>query len=267
MKTKINWIVGCSILLFIMGCKQNKQAEPAIEKPNWIQLFNGNDLDGWTVKIKGRPLGENYKNTFRAENGVMVVNYESYSKFENAFGHIYYKTPFSDYKFRMEYLFVGEQIDDGPAWAYKNSGVLIHCQDPNSIGLSQNFPVSIEVQLLGGDGSEDRPTANVCTPGTHIEMNDEIITDHCIRSNSNTFHDEQWIRLEIEVYNDSLIKHMINGVEVMRYSNPIFGGDVDFDNDKWQLQEGDPLKGGYISLQSESHPVEFRKIELLNLTL
>jgi hypothetical protein len=31
------------------------------------------------------------------------------------------------------------------------------------------------------------------------------------------------------------------------------------------MAQGTPLREGYIALQSESHPVEFRKVELLNL--
>ena len=166
----------------------------------------------------------------------------------------------------MQYRFTGNQIKDGAAWATRNSGVMIHCEDPKNIGINQNFPVSIEVQLLGGlSNGEERSTGNLCTPGTHVTIDDVLITDHCIRSTSATYDGEQWINLEIEVHNDSIIKHFINGENVMTYTKPIIGGPVDYNEDYWKAKEGMPLKGGYISLQSESHPVEFKNIEILEL--
>ena len=257
----------------IQSCKDNeKKASDAVveaetPKENWINLLNGKDLSDWIVKIKGYPAGENYNNTFIMEDGILKVNYDEYNgEFKNTFGHIYYKKPFSNYKFRMDYRFLGEQIADGASWATRNSGIMIHCEDPMKIGLDQDFPVSIEVQLLGGNGIDERTTANLCTPGTNVVMNDSLRTDHCISSNSKTYHGEQWVNVEIEVKNDSIIKHFINGEEVMRYYKPQYGGgNVNYNLDYWKSMEGKPLKGGYISLQSESHTVEFKNIEILEL--
>lgn len=235
-------------------------------KEKWTSLFNGKDLSGWVVKIKGHPVGHNFNDTFIVEDGILKVDYSNYNDtFQNTFGHIYYKKPFSNYKFRLDYRFTGEQLKDGQGWAYRNSGVMIHCEDPYKIGLHQNFPLSIEVQLLGGDGQTERQTANLCTPGTHVEMAGKVITQHCTTSNSKTLHGNQWVHLEIEVRNDSVIKHFINGEEVMRYHKPQYGGEMDYNNDYWQSLEGKPLSSGYISLQSESHPVEFKNIEILVL--
>lgn len=245
------------ISVIFLGCTENEK---------WISLFNGKDLTNWTVKIKGHPVGNNYNNTFIVENGVLKVDYTKYNnKFNNTFGHIYYNTPFSNYRFKMDYRFVGEQLSDGADWATRNSGVMIHCEDPNFIGLDQNFPVSIEVQLLGGNGMDDRTTANLCTPGTHVTIGESLIEEHCTTSTSETYHGDQWVHLEIEVRGDSIIKHFINGKEVMRYHKPQYGGKVDHNNEYWKTLEGKPLKKGYISLQSESHPIEFKNIALLNL--
>lgn len=232
---------------------------------NWIQLFNGKDLNDWTVKIKGHPAGENFKNTFRAVEGVLQVNYDEYDTFGTSYGHIFYKKEFSNYKLRLQYRFIGEQVKDGQEWARKNSGVMIHSQSPESMGLNQDFPVSVEVQLLGGLGTEDRQTANVCTPGTHIVINNELVTTHCINSTSKTFHGNEWVNLEVLVMNDSIITHKINGENVMTYYKPQIGGAVEIAGESWKLKEGNPLKRGFISLQSESHPIEFRNIELLEL--
>ncbi len=234
---------------------------------NWVQLFNGKDLEGWHVKIKGYPLDDNYKNTFRVVNGVMQVNYDEYGgTFNQSFGHIFYKKEFSDYILRLQYRFTGKQIKDGPGWAKRNSGVMVHSQDPKTMELEQYFPVSIEVQLLGGLNSGDRSTGNLCTPGTHVVMNDKLLTQHCVNSSSKTYNGDQWVSLEIVVRNDAVISHKINGETVLSYHKPQIGGSVEnVDKKVWKSRQGKALKKGFISLQSESHPVEFRKIEILEL--
>ncbi|WP_298555954.1 DUF1080 domain-containing protein [uncultured Algibacter sp.] len=248
--------VLCLVVTTLYSCSQ---------KEKWIKLFNGKNLDGWTPKIRGYALGDNYKNTFLVEDGVMKVSYKAYDSFNNTFGHIFYKNQYSNYRFKMDYRFTGEQISGGRPWASRNSGIMIHCEDPKGMGLKQNFPVSIEVQLLGGNGINKRPTGNLCTPGTHVKYNDTLVTEHIIQSSSNTYHGEQWVHVEIEVRHDSIIKHFINGKEVLRYSKPHFGGTVDHNKALWKSKEYQPLKSGYISLQSESHPVEFKNIEILDL--
>ncbi|AUP80024.1 3-keto-disaccharide hydrolase [Flavivirga eckloniae] len=269
---KYLYLVCLTFILSAVSCKQKsnqekietaKTVEP-VEK--WTPIFNGKDLNDWIVKIKGHPAGVNYKNTFITEDGCIKVNYDEYNDTFNAsFGHIYYNKPFSNYKLRLQYRFTGKQLSDGPSWAIANSGVMIHCEDPKKIGVDQNFPVSVEVQLLGGLSSEERPTGNLCTPGTHVVLDNKIATDHCFESSSKTYHGDQWVKLEIEVRNDSIIKHFINGEEVIQYCKPQYGGEVDFNKEHWKSFEGKPLKAGYISLQSESHPVEFKDIEILEL--
>ncbi|MBO3098364.1 3-keto-disaccharide hydrolase [Gelidibacter pelagius] len=271
---KINPIAIALIALLIVSCKSKPDSESteieAEEKvtENWISLFNGKDLDGWTPKIKGYDFGDNIHNTFRAEDGVIKVSYDGYDgKFNDAFGHLFYKTPFSNYRLKMEYRFTGDQVADGAGWATRNSGVMIHCEDPRNMAKDQNFPLSIEVQMLGGiTEGESRSTANLCTPGTNVVMDGELITEHCINSNSDTFYGEEWVNLEVEVYSDSLIIHKINGKEVLRYSKPQYGGaDMDDYSVEYKAKIGETIKGGYISLQSESHPTEFRNIKLLEL--
>lgn len=246
----------------LIGCGSNKNYS---KKEKWVQLFNGKDLKNWTIKIKGQPVNENFKNTFRVENGAIQVNYDQYDTFDASYGHIFFNKEFSNYKFRMEYRFTGKQVKDGAGWATRNSGIMLHCQEPESMGLDQDFPVSIEVQLLGGLGSGERSTANLCTPGTHVVIDKEKVTRHCINSKSKTFHGDQWVTVEVTVMNDSIISHKVNGEFVMSYNKPQIGGNVSHNMDYWKSKEGEPLKKGYISLQSESHPVEFRKIEILEL--
>lgn len=249
------------IFLSISLIKCKKEPESS-DKEQWVSIFNGVNLDNWNVKIKGYPLGVNYKNTFTVRDSVIKVDYSEYDTFNNSFGHLFYKTPFANYRMKLSYRFLGEQVKGGEDWALKNSGVMIHCQDPETMELDQNFPVCVEVQLLGGlDQDIPRSTANLCTPGSHVYMNQELVTTHCIDSNSKTYYGDQWVDLEIEVRNDSLISHYINGEKVMEYDHPIIGGEY---NTLIDL-EGQELKQGYISLQSESHPVEFKNIMVLQL--
>lgn len=235
------------------------------QQRKWKQLFNGKDLTGWTVKIKGHPYKDNFGNTFRVENGVMKVSYDQYDEFHDQFGHIFYKTPYSYYLLAVEYRFVGEQVKGGPGWAYKNSGIMLHCQNPATMHVDQDFPISIEDQLLGGDSTGERSTCNVCTPGTNIEMDGKLITQHCINSSSKTFRNEEWVRAEVLVLGDSVIKQIVNGDTVLVYQKPQLGGGNVSDYDPAVKKDGLLLKSGYISLQSESHPVEFRKVEIINL--
>ncbi|WP_411893443.1 DUF1080 domain-containing protein [Winogradskyella sp. A2] len=259
----IRFTLVCALAISILACKKETTRKVKIEN-QWVNLVSKNNLDDWIVKIKGHPVGYNFNNTFKVEDQVLKVDYTEYlDTFNNTFGHIYYKEPYSNYKLRLDYRFLDNQVADGEAWAYKNSGVMIHCEDPRNIPLDQGFPVSIEVQLLGGNGTDERPTANLCTPGTHVEIDNQLVTDHCINSTSETYHDEQWVHLEIEVYHDSIIRHFINGKKVMEYNKPAYGGE--YSSDLSISLEGKRVKSGYISLQSESHPIEFKNIELLEL--
>jgi hypothetical protein len=241
------------------------RAATAPDKEEWIQLFNGKNLEGWLPKIRGCALNDNYGRTFRVEDGVLKVSYDQYDKFGEKFGHIFYKEPFSNYVLRAEYRFVGKQLAGGPGWAFRNSGLMLHCQPPETMSQSQDFPVSIEVQLLGGSGTGERHTANLCTPGTHVVMGGKLHTQHCTDSTSKTYRGDQWVTVEIEVHGSKLIRHRLEGQTVLSYSDPqLDPGDA---SARKLLEAGSPklLDHGYISLQSESHPVEFRKVELRKL--
>lgn len=236
-----------------------------VDKEEWEKLFNGKNLDGWDVKIRGRELNDNYLNTFRVEDGKMVVRYDEYSDFNKQYGHIFYKKEYSYYKLVIEYRFVGEQAPQGEGWAWRNSGVMLHGQTAASMGKNQDFPISIEVQFLGGDGEKKRTTCNLCTPGTNVVIDGKLVTQHCINSTSQTYHGDQWVRAEILVLGDSLIRHFVNGEQVLEYEKPQMGGGAVSGHDPSIFVEGKLLSRGTISLQSESHPIEFRKVELLNL--
>lgn len=232
----------------------------------WVSLFNGTTLAGWTPKIRGLEVGEDPARTFRVEDGLLTVNYENYTDFNNQFGHLFYKTPYSFYRLRLQYRFLDEQAPGAPDWAYKNSGVMIHSQAPQTMPAAQDFPISIEVQFLGGRGDgQPRPTANMCSPGTHIVYQGEFTDTHCIVAAAPTFHGQEWVDIEVVVKQDTLVEHYVNGEQVMRYGGLTTGGGVVSGHRPELKPEGEPLTQGYISLQSEGHPIQFRNIEIQNL--
>jgi hypothetical protein len=246
-----------ALALWLPAC-----AAPAAREPAWIPLFDGRSLDGWTAKIRGLPAGEDPLRTFRVEDGVLRVCYDEYEEFAGRFGHLFHELPWSHYRLRLEYRFVGAQTPGGPGWAFRNSGIMIHGQSAASMALDQEFPVSIEVQLLGGDGEHPRPTANLCTPGTHVEMDGELVTQHCTDSASRTFHGDDWVAVEIEVRGAESVRHYVAGELVLEYQRPqLDPGDAD----AAALIRGGAallLERGTVSLQAESHPVEFRRVEV-----
>ncbi|MBW8684907.1 3-keto-disaccharide hydrolase [Chitinophaga rhizophila] len=251
----------CGLLLLSLTGMAQKKANKG-----WIQLFNGKDLTGWDVKIRGHQLNENYGNTFRVEDGLLKVRYDQYSNFNEQYGHIFYNKNYSAYVVMVEYRFVGEQVAGGPGWALRNSGIMLHGQSAASMGKDQDFPISLEEQLLAGNGKDPRNTANLCTPGTNVVMNGKLIKDHCISSTSKTYHGEQWVRAGALVLGDSVIKHFVFNDTVIVYNKPQVGGGSVSDADSKLLVEGKLLKEGSISLQSESHPVDFRKVQLFDLS-
>ncbi|MCA1746588.1 MAG: DUF1080 domain-containing protein, partial [Bacteroidales bacterium] len=198
------------------------------------------------------------------EDGLMKVRYDAYDTFTNQFGHIFYKEKFSHYRLRVEYRIVGEQVPGGQAWAFKNSGVMYHSQSAASMLIDQSFPVSLEGQFLGGHKEGERPTMDLCTPGTHVHFNGELVTKHCNSSSSKTIRGKRWVAAEFIVYGDSIIHHLVDGDTVLTFSRPVIGGGNKPEG--YPIPDGTPLKEGYISLQSESHPVDFRKVELLDLS-
>ena len=255
------------ITALFVACSSTTSKQKSTEKPTeeWIQLFNGKDLNDWQIKFKGEEPGVNYNNTFRIEDGLLRVSYDNWEEWNGKFGHIFYKQEFSHYKLRVEYRFVGEQLIGGPEWAYRNNGLMLHGQSAESMALDQDFPTSIEVQLLGGNGNDERTNLNVCTPGTNIVMDGQLIEQHCTNSSSKTYHGDQWVTVEIEVHGGGVIRHFIDGEEVLSYEKPQYDPRDEYAQ-KFIPESGDLIiTKGTISLQAESGPTDFRKVELLVL--
>jgi len=229
---------------------------------DWQAIFNGRNLDGWVVKLAHHEVGDNYGNTFRVENGLIRVMYDKYTDFGARFGHLFYKQKLSHYVVSVEYRFFGEQMKGGPGYARLNSGVMIHSQAPETILKDQDWPISVEAQLLAGN----RTTMNVCTPGTEIFMHGEMVKAHCTNSTSKIYPDNDWVTVQVEVLGSERVRHLIDGQTVLEYEKPMIGGGVATGYDPAIKKDGTILDAGYIALQAESQPVEFRNVRLLNLS-
>jgi 3-keto-disaccharide hydrolase len=256
-------LAAVALGLALQSSTRAQRADPASR--DWIQLFNGRDLADWTVKFAKHDLGENLHNTFRVEDGLLKVRYQGWTSFNGEFGHIFYKDPFSYYLLAAEYRFVGEQVAGAPGWANRNNGLMLHSPHPRTMLKEQDFPISLEVQLLGGLGTAPRSTANLCTPGSHVVYKGQLHTAHCTNSSSKTYDGDQWVRVEVLVHGDELVRHIVDGETVLEYSKPQIGGGNVAPVDPSVKVDGTPMTGGYIALQAETAPIDFRKVELLNL--
>lgn len=261
MRSLLTACLVLGLLLAATFCSKNAVADEG----KWQQLFNGKDLDGWTPKIRRQDLGVNYKNTFRVEDGLLKVRYDEYEEFGETFGHLFYKDKFSHYRIRAEYRFVGEQCKGGPPWAIRNNGLMLHGEDPKTMAKDQDFPASIEVQLLAGDGKAKRTTSNLCTPGTNVVKEGKLFKPHCTGSSSETYHGEQWVTAEVEVRGNKVIKHILDGKVVLEYTDPQLDERDAHAKELAEKAGTKMLSSGTISLQSESHPTDFRKIEIMVL--
>jgi hypothetical protein len=242
--------------------------EPKPAKGQWVSIFNGRNLDGWKVKIAGHPLGDNFGDTFRVEDGILKVSYDRYRSFDGQFGHLFYDRKLSHYRIRVQYRFTGKQIAGGPDWALFNSGVMIHGQSPESMGKDQKFPVSVEAQILGDDGSGKRTSGNVCTPGTLVVVSGKLVLDHCVVTSAKAVPPGTWTTMEVEVHGSGRVRHVVDGEVVSEYEKPqLDPDDPDGEAQKIIRARGGErlLSDGYVSLQAETQPIEFRKVELMLL--
>jgi hypothetical protein len=229
---------------------------------DWQVIFNGRNLDGWVVKLAHHEVGDNYADTFRVADGVIRVMYDKYGDFGARFGHLFYDKKLSHYVLALEYRFGGEQVKGGPDYARLNSGVMVHSQAPATILKDQDWPISVEAQFLAGG----RTTMNVCTPGTEIFMKGEMVKAHCTNSTSRIYGNNEWVAVEVEVLGSQRIRHIIDGQAVLQFEKPTIGGGVANGFDPAIKKDGAILEDGYIGLQAESQPVDFRNIRLLNLS-
>lgn len=264
------WVLAFALLACTSSAPEQDIAEAeetkAAEEGEWVSLFNGKDMEDWIVKIHHHEVGENFGNTFRVEDGMIKVRYDQYDDFNEQYGHLYYKRPFSNYHLVVEYRFADEWHPDAPDYTVRNSGVMFHSQDPRTMPKEQDWPISVEMQFLAGLGDgKPRPTGNMCSPGTDVVYEGKVDPRHCINSSSETYDIDEWVRAELIVLGDSLVKHIINGDTVLQYTKPQIGGGVVNNFDPAMKLDGKLLSEGYIALQSEGQAIDFRKVEIKEL--
>jgi hypothetical protein len=248
----------------------------------WTRLFNPKDTSlstNWDIHIRGEALNSDSRRTFRraivGSDTVIEVNYDQYTGSwggdAGPFGHMGYKLrAFSYYLLRGEYQVWGTQATGGPSWAFQNNGFMLHSQPVNTMTLNQDFPISLEAQLYGpGQGSS---TMNLCTPGTGFSTTPTgtVSSTHCVNAKNTTRAalNTGWQKVSALVLGDSVIKFMAgaDGMDsVYQFYKPVYlSGNVS------NPPSGVPanntrLTGGYITIQSETHPFRFRRIDVLNL--
>ena len=263
----IGLLLGCAALF--SAHPGGARAEETKAGP-WRSIFDGRTLDGWTPKIAGYPAGDNHQQTFVVDHGTIRVSYAGYDRFNNQFGHLFYKTPFKAYRLRLMYRFGDPGLPDTPTWARSNSGVMFHSQSPESMTLNQSFPVSVEFQILGDKRDAPKATGAVCTPGVNITINGVLAKDHCTPpTNGPTIANGTWTKLELDVMPNGEVFQKINGVTVQHYAGLAYDpkDTVAPGAQAYLAAHGDaPITEGYIALQSEGHPVEFKDIEIQDLT-
>lgn len=260
-------LVLCCLLSLILSQCTTVKSISQTEDDGWVNMFNGKDLKDWTTKIHHYEVGDNHGDTFRVEDNIIKVRYDQYEgDFNERYGHLFYNTPYSYYHLIVEYRFVGELHPGAPSYTIKNSGVMFHSQDPRTILKEQDWPISIELQLLAGlEEGQSRPTGNMCSPGTDVVYEGKIDPRHCINSTSKTYFGDQWVRAEAIVLGSSLVTHIINGEKVLEYSQPQIGGGVANRFDPAIKIDGKLLDEGFIALQAEGQPIDFRMVAIKNL--
>ncbi len=260
-KIKPILMATATLLVILASCKSADK-----NKNEWQTLFNGKNLDGWTVKIHHHEVGDNYANTFRVKDGAIQVNYDEYDTFDKRYGHLFYDKSFSSYHLKFEYRFTDQWMKDAPSYTYRNSGIMFHSQGPKTILKEQDWPISVEYQILAEEKeNQARPTGNMCSPATEVFVEGSMSPQHCVNSTSKTYKWDGWQSGELIVYRDSLVIHKVNGKEVLQYTKPQIGGGVANGYNPAIKIDGKALTEGYIGLQAEGQGIEFKSIKIKEL--
>jgi hypothetical protein len=257
--------LSLGLLAALAACSHKPQVLVPAPAGNWISLFNGRNLDGWAVKIAGQDFNDNYRDTFRVEDGLLKVSYRQYDKFGGRFGSLFYQKKFSHYWIRAEYRFVGSLAPGAPRWAFKNSGLQLHSQAPETMRKEQEWPVSVEFDIVGGRMVGSRPTGDVCRNGTNVSVNGVPLQDQCSKVGEVTIRDDAWTTALAEVDGGRRVRQIVNGALVVEYAD-LKLDETNADARRLEsLGADNALTSGYISIQSNGHPIEFRRIEVLPL--
>ena len=252
-------------LVSLIGSAQSPSDKA--DRRDWIQLFDGKSLDGWVPKITGYPLEkttptpsasstapcrrrptgprrrEQIRPSFLPTSEVLLLHRRRRVPLHRRAG--------------------GRRSRLGHSQQWPDVAQPVAAIDVEGPG----FPISVEVQLLGGlPNGKPQSTANMCSPGTQVFIDGTMVKGHCLDSKSQTYAGDQWVRVEVAVRGGERLIHKVEGQTVLEYEKPTIGGGEVNKFDPAVKVDGTLLTDGYIEIQGESHPTEFRKIEVLNLS-
>lgn len=233
---------------------------PAANTDGWVNLFNGKDLTGWVPLIHKHKVGENVYDTFRADsvNKVIKVLYDKYPNLEfgGRCGNLYYNRRLTNYRIKVTYRFQEPLVKNPVGWSKNNSGLMIFGIDPATVTGDPEFPPLIEIQLLGspsqpGGGGTTSP--NYCEPGG---MTMQQHTGGCGNNGTGKTPNPaaQWTTVEADVHvtgQTKIYQHPDTTNAVLTMSGPRY--------------QNAAVTGGYIALQSEGQPIEYKDILLKEL--
>ncbi len=252
-----------ALLSLLAACAKKPPVLVPAPAGQWIAVFNGKNLDDWIVKIAGHDLNDNYRNTFRVEDGLLKVSYDQYEKFDGRFGSIFYNKRLSHYWLRAEYRFVGKQAPGAPSWAYQNSGIQLHSQPPETMLKNQEFPVSVEFDIVGGRLFGRHPTGDVCENGTRVKIGGAVLADKCSKLSGIAIPGNEWVTVLAEVQGGARVRQIVDGALVVEYTDLVLDDENADARRLLSFGADRALTAGYISIQANSHPIEFRRIEIL----
>lgn len=230
---------------------------PATSTDGWVNLFNGKDLTGWVPLIHKSKVGENYMDTFRADsvNKVIRIAYDKYpnQSFDGRIGNLYYNKRLTNYRVRVTYRFIEPQAKNPVSWGRNNSALMIFAVDPYTITGDPQLPPMIELQLLGS------PSAGGTTSPNYCDLGGMSMQQHSARCGNNGSGKapnpaNQWTTVEAEVHVTGVTKVF----QLPDTTNPA----QTMSGPRYMNQA---VTGGFVALQSESQPIEFKDILLKEL--
>lgn len=275
-------LVFVALVVFVLNFPE--VGNSAENGSNWITLFNGKNLDGWSIQLRDQDKNEDPNHLVQVDHGVLHFYKDAQAGSEQPFGYLATAKEYSSYRLRLEYKW-GEKKFAPRTGSVRDSGLLYHVTATDKV-----WPDSVEYQIQENDvgdiyaistqvtSSADPKTTNIVTT---ISTNN---TSGVIRTNSNARlkflepteggvpvvqgrlgtslrvirnpmnEHEGWNTVEIEVRGNSAT-HLLNGTVNNRCNN--IKKSV---NGEWI-----PLDRGRIALQLEGAEIFYRKIQIQEL--
>lgn len=203
-----------------------------------IELFNGENLDGWEADVPKADENPDIQPSFIVREGKLVSVGEPR-------GHLITTGDYSDYRMVVEYRFPGEP---------GNCGVLVHSSTPRV--LYDMFPASIEVQM------QHQHAGDFWCIGENIKVPN-------MEERRPRKEGQEWGGLKGDARH---IHNLTDGSEVelggWNRMEIICKGDevvVWVNGDLVNHGYGSTVSSGKIALQAEGSEVEFRKVDLYPL--